>query len=192
MTVTGILLAAGRAERFGSDKRAAPIRDGPDAGTALGVVACRHLTAVIDYVIAVVRPGDDGLQASLEREGARVVVAQHADEGMGASLAAGVAAASPATGYVVALADMPWIDLATIERVAQAVRDGASIVAPVYRGMRGHPVGFSSAHRQALLGLTGDEGARVVIASHAGELALFDVDDPGVLRDVDTPADLAR
>jgi len=192
VTVTGILLAAGRAERFGSAKLEVPLPDGPDAGTALGVVACRRLASVLDEVIAVVRAGDDALRLGFEREGARVVVSPRADEGIGASLATGVAAAQASTGYIVALADMPWIEAATIERVAQAVRNGASIVAPVFRGMRGHPVGFSHAHRDALLGLTGDEGARSVIASHGHQLALLDVDDPGVLQDVDTPRDIAR
>jgi molybdenum cofactor cytidylyltransferase len=190
MSIVAILLAAGRAERFGGAKLHVPLADGPDAGLSIGVAACRRLAGAADVVIAVVRPGDDALVAALEHEGARVVVAHRADEGMGASLAAGVAAASDASGYVVALADMPWIESATISRVFQALANGASVVAPAYRGVRGHPVGFASTHRAALLKLRGDEGARAILTAHRDALLLIDVEDPGVVRDVDTPADL--
>jgi len=190
MSITGILLAAGRAERFGGTKLHTALREGPDAGLAIGVAACRHLASVMDVVIAVVRVGDDALAAAFEHEGARVVVARNADEGMGVSLAAGVAAASDESACIVALADMPWIEPSTIARVAQALANGESIVAPCYRGQRGHPVGFASTHRAELLALRGDEGARAILAAHRDALTLIDVEDPGVLRDVDTPKDL--
>jgi molybdenum cofactor cytidylyltransferase len=67
---------------------------------------------------------------------------------------------------------------------------GASIAAPVPRGRRGHPVGFSAAHRDALMALSGDEGARALVAAAGVDLVRVDVDDQGVLRDVDTPGDL--
>jgi molybdenum cofactor cytidylyltransferase len=51
-------------------------------------------------------------------------------------------------------------------------------------------VGFAPAHRAALLELRGDEGARAIIAAHRKSLTLIDVEDPGVLRDIDTPEDL--
>jgi molybdenum cofactor cytidylyltransferase len=191
-TIVGVLLAAGRGERFGGDKLLAPLRDG-DIGVPIGVAACRRLRAALPDVVAVVRPGDAGLAQLLEQAGASVIVARNADEGIGASLAAGVAAlADDADGYVVALADMPWIDPATTAAIAQALRRGASIVAPRYRGERGHPVGFAAIHRGALMQLGGDEGARSILSRHRADLQLVDVDDPGVLRDVDTPADLTK
>ena len=102
--IVGVLLAAGRGERFGGGKLLVPLPAGPNAGVALGVAACRNLRAAVGGVIAVVRPGDPALVASFAREGAHVVVAANADGGMGASLAAGIAAASGADGFVVALA----------------------------------------------------------------------------------------
>jgi molybdenum cofactor cytidylyltransferase len=190
MSITAILLAAGRAERFGGAKLHALLNAGPDTGVSVGVAACRHLRSAIPRVIAIVRPDDQALAAALKVEGARIVVAHRADDGMGASLAAGVAAVPGASGFVVALADMPWIEPSTISRVVQALVNGASIVAPVYRGKRGHPVGFASTHRVKLLALRDDEGARAILASSPDALTLIDVDDPGVVRDVDTPADL--
>ncbi|MEO8135570.1 MAG: NTP transferase domain-containing protein, partial [Betaproteobacteria bacterium] len=70
------------------------------------------------------------------------------------------------------------------------LRSGESLVVPRYRGERGHPVGFARVHFPALSQLTGDAGARAVIAG-APRVAWLDVDDPGVMRDIDTPADLS-
>lgn len=184
-----MLLAAGRGERFGGGKLLAPL---PGSDAPVGVVALRNLRAALADVVAVVRPGDDALADRLAAEGARVVRAERAAEGMGASFAAGVAAAPDASGYVVALADMPWIRSATIARVAAALEQGATIAVPCRGGARGHPVGFAASLRPALLALGGDEGARRVVAANAHAVVVVDVDDPGILRDVDVPADLGR
>ena len=197
--VVGILLAAGRGERFGGDKLLAKVKLAPSAappalsdlaGECIGVAACRHLLVALPRVTAVVRPADHALAAALGAAGARVVRCAKADEGMGASLACGVAAERDAAGWVVALADMPWILPSTIARVAAAVVDGAPVAAPFHDGKRGHPVGFSAACYARLAALTGDEGAKSVVAAYADELAHVDVDDPGTLRDVDRRADL--
>jgi len=190
----GILLAAGRGARFGGAKLLAPLpapSHGAAAGTPVGAAAALHLLAALGQVVAVVRPGDTLLHDVLAATGARVVVCPRAEEGMGASLACGVAAAPADAGCIVALADMPWIAPATIARIAQALRDGASIAAPVHRGERGHPVGFAARHRAALLALSGDEGARSVVALDPAAVTAIGVDDPGVVRDVDRPADLS-
>jgi molybdenum cofactor cytidylyltransferase len=186
--LVGVLLAAGRGERFGGGKLVASL---PGTGIALGVAALRNLRAALPAVVAVVRPEDDVLASALAAEGARVVRAERAAEGMGASLAAGVDAAGAADGYVVALADMPWIAPPTIARIARALEQGATIAAPRHAGKRGHPVGFAASLRAELLALGGDEGAKRVLAAHRAALQLIDVDDPGVLRDVDRPDDLA-
>ena len=187
MRITGVLLAAGRAQRFGGDKLLARFADGPNAGAAVGVVAYRNLRAALDDVIVAVRPADETLRRTFEALDARVVVAQRADEGLGASIAAAVQASGAVDGYVIALADMPFIQPSTISRVAEALAGGASIVAPRYADRRGHPVGFSSAHRDALAALTGDEGARSVVESRRHALTLIDVDDAGIVRDIDVP-----
>jgi molybdenum cofactor cytidylyltransferase len=199
--VVGILLAAGRGERFGGDKLLAKAAFatsvvGPGltdiAGECIGVAACRHLLAALPQVVAVVRPDDAALAAALGAAGARIVRCANAGDGMGASLACGVAATRDAAGWLVALADMPWILPTTIARVAAAVADGAPVAAPFHDGMRGHPVGFSAACYPMLAELTGDDGAKAVVAAHADSLVHIDVDDAGTLRDVDRPADLQK
>jgi molybdenum cofactor cytidylyltransferase len=193
--IVGILLAAGEGARFGGDKLLAPIATVTAHGTAdtpLGVAAARSLIDGVPDCIAVVRPRDTLLAAMLSATGMRVVPCATAGDGMGATLACGVGAAADADGWVVALADMPWIAPATIRAIANALADGAAIVAPSYRGQRGHPVGFSREYRDALAELTGDAGARSVLQRNPDRLTWVDVDDPGVLRDVDTRADLTR
>jgi molybdenum cofactor cytidylyltransferase len=122
----------------------------------------------------------------------RIVECTNADDGMGASLACGVAATKDADAWIVALADMPWLAPDTIAAVADAICRGADIAAPAHRSIRGHPVGFSRRHYHALVALTGDAGARDLLKANAASLTLVDVDDEGVVRDVDEPSALGR
>jgi len=191
--IVGILLAAGRSERFGSDKLVAPLPrsvDDVEAGTPIGVAACRHLVAAVPETIAVVRLGDAALASLLRNAGARIVECARAEDGMGASLACGVQASPDADGWLVALADMPWIRPATIALLVSALQVGADVVAPLHRGTRGHPMGFARRHYGALAALAGDEGARALVAAERETMIGVDVDDEGILRDIDCAADL--
>lgn len=186
--VVGILLAAGSGSRFGGGKLLATLDD----GATIGELALAHLTAAVDAVIAVVRPGDEVLARSMARGGARVTICANAAEGMGASLAWGIRAAPVVKGWVVALADMPWTASATIAQIADALRVGALLVAPSHRGVRGHPVAISARYFSDLCALSGDEGAKHVLGANAESLTLIETDDPGVVRDVDLRSDLRR
>lgn len=184
--LTGILLAAGAGSRFGGRKLLQPLPD----GTPVGVASLRNLSAALGPVVAVVRPGDDELQRLLVAEGAHVVVCEDAMLGMGHSLATAVGATADAAGWVVALGDMPSLRPATITAVAQTVARTGAIVVPMYGGERGHPVGFPAGVREELLLLKGDEGARALLRRQQAGIIKIEIDDPGTLRDVDTPADL--
>jgi len=187
MNISAILLAAGAGTRFGGDKLLHPLED----GIAIAAHAARNLLAAGLDVVAVVRPGDFPLADMLEQEGCSVTFCRDAARGMGASLAHGVAARRGAGGWVIALADMPSIRSATIAAVARELEAGTDLVAPAYRGERGHPVGFGKRFEAQLLALGGDVGARDLIAAHRSALVLVDCDDAGVLRDIDRREDLA-
>lgn len=184
--VVGILLAAGAGSRFGGRKLLEPLAD----GTPVGLASLRNLKAALGAVVAVVRDGDEELRRTLQDGGAQVVSSRDAWKGMGHSLADAVRASSHATGWVVALGDMPAIAPATIAAVASELQRCAAIVVPVFAGERGHPVGFPAALRDELLKLEGDEGARSLLRREADRIVKIAVEDPGTQQDIDTRADL--
>jgi molybdenum cofactor cytidylyltransferase len=184
MTIAAILLAAGKSSRFGANKLMHPL-----GGQPIALHAAAALKAACPNALAVVAPGSP-LQAQLEQAGLATIVCETAHNGMGESLKAAIAATEDADGWLVALADMPYIQPATHRRIVQALQEGADLAAPAYRGERGHPVGLGARFRGDLLALTGDAGARAILKAHAAEIRLIEVDDPGVLKDIDTPGDL--
>jgi molybdenum cofactor cytidylyltransferase len=190
--IRGVLLAAGYSTRFGSNKLLQPLPAGsPDAGVPIALAAARHLIAALPDCVAVVRPRAQRLGKILRDAGCNTVVCKNAAEGMGVSLAAGVRAAADADGWVIALADMPFVRPETIAKIVKAMEQGAQIAAPAIGGKRGHPVGFSRAFFEALSSLSDDAGARELLKQHPDRIVLCEVDDPGVLQDIDQPSDLS-
>ncbi|HKJ74647.1 MAG TPA: nucleotidyltransferase family protein, partial [Alphaproteobacteria bacterium] len=185
--IVGILLAGGASTRFGSDKLMAKLPDGRTVAQA----AAQAMVAALEEVIAVVRPGNEPLEQTLRATGCEVIVCEKSIEGMGASIACGVAARPDADGWVIGLADMPWIEAATVWSVATELEKGAAIAAPTYAGQRGHPVGFAGRFGKDLAGLTEDVGARHVVKGAEAGLKLVATDDRAVLRDIDRPEDMA-
>ncbi len=189
--IAGVLLAAGAARRFGSNKLLVPLAD----GTPMALAAARRLKAALPYAAAVIRRGDSTLARWLSEAGLLVVPCARAPQGLSASLRCGIEATAAADGWLIALADMPFVRVETLARLAAALAAAAAegpgaIVAPVYRGRRGHPVGFDRCYRAALSALQGDRGARALLERHAAQLRLIEVDDPGVVLDIDRPAAL--
>jgi molybdenum cofactor cytidylyltransferase len=186
--ITGVLLAAGAATRFGSNKLLHPLPD----GTPIALASALALRTALPRMLVVVRPDASALTQLLAQHDFHVVVAAHAADGMGVSLGQGIAACADAQGWLVALADMPFIRPATMTAIADALRGGADIAAPVYQGQRGHPVGFAARFGPQLMTLSGDEGARTIVRDHAKIVQQIECDDAGVLADIDRPADLVR
>ncbi len=184
--LVGLLLAAGSAQRFGSDK----LRHRLPHGVPIAVQAARHLKAELETVFAVVRPNEKDLFAQLQAEGCQVTICENAKEGMGASLACAARAAGEAAGYLVALADMPFVRRSSIAALRDALAAGAPLVAPYFRGRRGHPVGISGVFYKSLLDCSGDEGAKKLLAENQEKLVKIPIGDPGVIRDIDRPEDL--
>lgn len=188
--IVGILLAAGKGQRFGggvgNNKLLVNLAD----SLPIALAAARNFRPACDRLLVVLRPGDTALADLLTADGFAVVVCQDADSGMGHSLAAGVSASPEAGAWVVALADMPYIQSISHHAVAARLRAGESLVATTFQGRRGHPVGFSGRWFDQLSALTGDQGGKAILDQHLGELNLVAVDDPGVVRDIDRPEDL--
>ena len=183
-----ILLAAGNGSRFDPlGIRNKLLQTLPD-GCAVAVASAASLLAAMPQVLAVVRPDAHQLSAELQAIGCEVTTCIYAADGMGASLAHAVQQSMNATGWIVALADMPYLKPSTISALLDALRAGADIAAPMHDGRRGNPVAFSRAHLPDLLRLTGDAGARSLLQYYP--VQLVEVDDPGIHLDIDRPQDL--
>ena len=186
----GILLAAGHSQRFGADKLMHPLASGLSM-TPMACISAAALQRVLPKTIAVMRPDQHSLIKQLAAQGIQTITLAQTHGGMGLSIAAGIAAADDAQGWIIALADMPFIQPATIAQVLAALKNGSPIAAPVYQGMRGHPVGFSASFGAALRALQDNAtGAQDILHRHAADIELIDCNDQGVLTDIDTPEDL--
>ncbi len=193
--IVGILLAAGIGRRFDPSgarlKLLEPARAGFHAGEPIAIAAARSLKSAVAHVIAVVRPAHteqhQRLHTLLSSEGIELVVNARADDGMGTSIACGVAHTRSAAGWLIALADMPAIDSRTISAVREAIAGGAATAAPFVGKRRGHPVGFARALAAQLCALEGDEGARLILQNYPPQRLA--VDDAGALLDIDLPGD---
>ncbi len=185
---TGILLAAGRGRRFDAQGNEDKLRQILPGGTSIACQSAAQMYAVLPDLCVVVRPDNQQLIQQLQQSNYPVLICSEADEGMAASLTAALRHTKVSAGWIVALADMPFVQQTTIALVLQALQNGADIVVPVFEGRRGHPVGFSRHHLPELLCLTGDQGARMLLQKYPVlEVA---VNDPGILQDIDNPADL--
>jgi molybdenum cofactor cytidylyltransferase len=147
--------------------------------------------AGVEKIVAVARPDAD-LISVLQVSGCEVAINHDANLGMGTSIAVGVAATAHASGWIIALGDMPSINAGTIFAISEALARGAAIAVPVMNGRRGHPVGFSAHYFEKLTALSGDTGARGLMQADAAFVEEISVNDSGIFADIDTPQDLKR
>ena len=162
-----LVLASGRGERFLAS-----------GGTGSKLQALLAGKPVIEHTLAAVRAS--GLPFHVEAAG---------HPGMGDSIAAGVRATAAAGGWLVLPADLPLVRPESLRAVAAALQR-AAIVLPFHQGTRGHPVGFALEHGAALMALAGAEGAAAIV--RAAQPLKLELEDEGVVTDIDTLEDLAR
>ena len=169
MTPTVIVLAAGTGSRFRAH--------GGTSGKLQALLAGRP---VLEHVLQAVR--DSGLPWHVVTQEA---TAAFSPQGMGTSIACGVAATAQSPGWLILPGDLPLIQAHSLRAVAQALARDA-VVVPTVHGQVGHPVGFASRCGPDLMALRGDVGARSVVQAHGPALTLS-LDDEGCVWDVDTP-----
>ncbi|MDO8299571.1 nucleotidyltransferase family protein [Lacisediminimonas sp.] len=187
--IVAILLAAGRGKRFDPAGQQDKLLQRLPGGQSVAAQSAANLKSVFARVVAVVRPGQQQLLDVLGDAGCETTVCDDADQGMANSLRQGLALAGDAHAWVIALADMPFVQAATLQQLRAGLEQGHGIVAPTCGGRRGNPVGFSRQYLEALRELQGDAGARSLLASCP--VHNVEVTDQGIFRDIDTPADLA-
>ncbi|MFP3515517.1 nucleotidyltransferase family protein [Pseudomonas sp. SIMBA_077] len=183
-SVAGLVLAAGVSERFGSDKRQAYLSADRQLLSATLAVPC----AVLSDVYVVLRADDQIGRLNLPDKIAPIHC-QQAALGMGHSLACGIEWLlnySNAAAVAVFLGDMPWLREHTLRHLLKEASE-SHIVLPFYAGQRGHPVIFGRNFWSELAQIKGDTGGRDVIKRHPEVLQIVELDDVGLITDVDTP-----
>jgi molybdenum cofactor cytidylyltransferase len=184
-----IVTAAGRGERFGGAKLLADLHGAP----LLHHTLCALLDGGADGVIVVAPPGHAFGNVPLVAD-PRVQVVTNADPGRGmfSSIREGLAHewAARAAALVVLPGDMPFVQPATVAAVLRAVERHGGVASPRSAGRRGHPVGFDQAIRARVLTAPATATLKAVLAQPGVPVVDCDVDDPGILRDVDRPGDL--
>lgn len=185
--IDGIVLAAGAATRMGRSKSLLEV----DGTTFIerAIKLLRH--AGCRYVIAVVGQDDDWVTRLADTSGAEPVFNEQRNSEQIDSLRLGIANLPDGYDAIVVLpVDFPRVQQRTVDGLlAEFTRQPAAVLNPAYQGRPGHPVIFARDVVTELLRPDLPDGARTVIESHIAEARTIDVDDPGVLIDIDTPAD---
>jgi molybdenum cofactor cytidylyltransferase len=189
-TVYGVILAGGTSSRLGQPKQLLPLGDRPVLAHTVG----NALRAALDGVTVVLGHEAAAIQAQIDFGPARVVVNDRYRAGQSTSLIAGLGALPPeADAALFILGDQPLIGPAVLNALIAAYRQTAAlIVMPTYHDRRGNPVLFRRSLFPALARITGDQGARGVIAAHNQDVLTVPIADPPPTDDLDTPADYER
>jgi len=184
--VTAVVPAAGQSARFGSMKLFAELQ-----GVLLIDRTVGNLFDAGVIRVLVVCTGLDALsRATTVRDPrVRIVVNGHPERGMFSSIQAGIAEAGDSTVLVLP-ADMPFVRSETIRLVADRSQQADLVVVPQMNHRRGHPIAIPSHLCRPLVSFSPETSLKEALRSLHVSPYLLDVDDPGILRDVDVPADL--
>jgi len=189
--VAGLIMAAGRSSRMAPLNKLL-VTDGEGVAMVARVVE-KVLASGVKPVLVVTGHDRERVQESLAGKPVIFVHAEDYAEGLSASLKAGLAALPPeAEGVLVALGDMPLVEPAVIARLLAGFdpEEGRAIVQPTFRGKHGNPMVWGREFFAEMMQLTGDMGARQLVARHADRLVEVEVPDDGILRDFDTAESL--
>lgn len=192
--IGALILAAGRAQRFGSDKR---LYQRPGTDLPMLVATLEGYVHEFAPCFLVVRTGDDAIahrvQDAYGAQQITILCSQNAHQGMGAALADAVQhirAEQPLDALFIGLGDMPCIAPQTLARLHREMQDLAgpeALLRPEFQGQPGHPVGFGKHYFGQLAQLSGDRGAASLLQRHAHRLTRVPVPDPGIHQDFDHP-----
>ncbi|MGH2448280.1 MAG: nucleotidyltransferase family protein [Chloroflexota bacterium] len=186
--VAGLILAAGRSQRFGSENKLRILVDGVPL---VRRTAKAYLSGGLDPLIVVVGFERDEVSEVLGGLPVSLVINLDFDKGQSGSLRRGLLAVPESSHAVVAgVADQPLLSAGTISDLIKTYREGfPPLVVPRYGGRRGNPALFDRSLFPEMLRVTGDQGARPVIAAHRDEIEWLDVANPVEQVDIDTADD---
>jgi molybdenum cofactor cytidylyltransferase len=184
--IPGLILAAGESSRMGQDKALLTYR----GRTFLETIIQTLREADVSRVAVVLGHHAEEIQRGVKLEDVEVVINPEYQRGQTSSLQAGLRALNSADleAVVLCLVDHPLISADTVRALVMSFRrTGAPVVIPTFRNQRGHPVLIARALFSELLGLDPGEGANTVIRKYRTATQLVEVNDSGILLDVDDP-----
>ena len=187
--VDGIVLAAGESTRMGTPKPLLDIDGTTFLERAVHVLregGCRYVVAVVN--------DDDWIERLADVSGAAVVINDAENSEQVDSLRLGIAnLPEDAAGVLVLPVDFPRVAAETVRMLIHEFEQApAPVLNPAYDGVAGHPVLFSRAVLSELMQPDLPDGARTVIEKHQRDARVIDVDDAGIVADVDTREDYNR
>jgi len=189
----GIILAAGSSRRFGEDKRNLLLT----SGRTMLEESIHNAAACLPDLLVVLRHGErvyaEQLEEKVGNASVRYYLAPDSALGMAHSLANGIQQVREWQAALVILGDLPFILASTYKAIVAQYRQSAGdqpILIPRYEGKRGHPVLFDRVYFEEIGKLQGDIGARSIVDAHRDRVIEIDVEDAGILRDIDLPGDL--
>ncbi len=189
--IAGIILAAGTSSRMGRTKQMLPYKE----TTVLGTVIKCALASDLDKVILVLghdaKAIRDQLDGQLDLEKVEILINPHYRQGQSTAIVAGTNKLPGDTDAAMfLLGDQPMVSKDLINLIVRkADKNTGRILIPYYKSQRGNPVTFDKTLFPELVSLKADTGARVLFKKHAADISRIEVDDPGILTDIDTPED---
>lgn len=185
--IAAVVLAAGRSTRMGPENKLLKLVD----GAPLVARTVKQVSgADVDQIFVVTGHEHGRVEACLEAFTVELVHNPDYRDGLSSSLKAGVAALPGSyEGVLVALGDMPHIGPQVMNKLIAAFNpeENRAICVPTYKGKRGNPVLWGRDYFDAIAGLSGDIGAKHLLAEYADAVCEVEVNDASVLMDLDTP-----
>jgi molybdenum cofactor cytidylyltransferase len=189
--VSAVILAAGTSSRMGKAKQLLSL----GKSTVLAQTLAHVQAAAVQEIVLVLGASAEVIRRQLPaRQEIKIVVNQAYQQGIASSLQAGLSAVDPSSdAALIILGDQPFIRSQTLDRIVEEYRRlPAQIVIPVHQGKRGNPVLLHRSVFSEVMALEGDVGSRAIFANHLDGIVKVEVEDSGILLDLDDPADYER
>jgi len=188
--ICAVVLAAGLSRRMGVQKLLLPFGD----KTVIAYIVDQLLASTVDEVHVIVGHQAEHISRELSGRAISIVKNPIYKSGMLSSVRCGLQnLPEKYRAVMVVLGDQPSVTTGLIDQMLQSfATTEKSILVPLYKGRRGHPILFSSLYRDEILTQYGNVGLRGLLHSHSDDIFELEVPTSSVLCDMDYPEDYQR